>query len=110
VSLSQLKMYATAEVVSETLNSAPREFSLLQNYPNPFNATTTFSFSIAETRTVSLKIYDIQGREIETVLESELQPDTYKIPWQARAYASGIYFFRLIAGSYVSTIKLVIVK
>ena len=108
--LSQLKFSATAAVAKEEAKSVPREFVLNQNYPNPFNATTTFTFSVVETRNVSLRIYDIQGREIETIIDKELQPDNYSFPWNARSYASGTYFFRLIAGSFISTKKLVLLK
>ena len=86
------------------------EFSLSQNYPNPFNPTTDFRFQIAEFRFVSLKVFDILGKEIATLVNKDLQPENYSIPWDASNLPSGMYFYRLTAGSFSETKKLMLMK
>lgn len=99
-----------------TASSLPATFSLEQNYPNPFNPFTTISFSLSELSFVSIKIYDLLGREIATVENSILPSGTHKKTWNASSYPSGIYFYRMKAyaingnGNFVSTKKLVLLK
>jgi len=75
----------------------PREFLLSQNYPNPFNPTTNFEFWISEYGLVSLKIYDILGNEVATVIEKELSPGEYHFPFSISHFplSSGVYFYQL---------------
>ncbi len=86
------------------------EFSLSQNYPNPFNPTTDFRFQIAEFRFVSLKVFDVLGREVATIVNEDLQPEKYSISWDASNLPSGMYFYRLTAGSFSETKKLMLMK
>ncbi|MFZ5948693.1 MAG: T9SS type A sorting domain-containing protein [Stygiobacter sp.] len=73
----------------------PGVFSLNQNYPNPFNPSTTFDFIIPEDGLTSLKIYDLLGQEVQTIVNEELKPGAYKVSWNACGFASGIYFYTL---------------
>lgn len=88
----------------------PSHFLLSQNYPNPFNPTTTIIYSIPKQSLVTLKIYDILGREITTLVNEEKIAGTYKIDFNALSLASGVYFYRLEAGIYISTKKLILLK
>jgi hypothetical protein len=87
-----------------------RTFTLSQNYPNPFNPTTTISFSIVSESFVSLKIFDILGREVDDLVHEILPFGNYSRQWNANEFASGIYFYRLQAGSYIATKKLLLLK
>jgi hypothetical protein len=88
----------------------PAEFSLSQNYPNPFNPTTTISFNLPSKSFVSLKIFDIIGREVATIVSEEMPAGSYSEQWNASNISSGIYFYRLHVGSFVETKKLVLLK
>ncbi|KAB2910034.1 MAG: family 10 glycosylhydrolase [Ignavibacteriaceae bacterium] len=90
----------------------PLNFELSQNFPNPFNPSTVISFSIPETEAVKLKIYDITGREIATLLNETKQAGSYSIEFDAGAYqlASGVYFYSLEAGKVRLTRKMVLLK
>jgi len=93
-----------------SLNAEPTSYSLSQAYPNPFNPTTTLRFSLPEDINVILEVYDINGRSIN-ILQSALMEDGYhSIVWDANSYASGVYFVKMIAGEYVNTQKLMLIK
>ena len=95
----------------------PKAFSLAPNVPNPFNPATTISFAVPEGAggRISLKVYDIRGRLVRTLTEGGHAPGTYSVFWDggeetgARA-SSGVYFYRLTAGDFVSTRKMVLLK
>jgi hypothetical protein len=88
----------------------PARFELFQNYPNPFNPTTTISFNLPSAGFTALKIYDIVGREAATLLSQEMSVGGHSVRWNASALASGIYFYQLRSGNYISTKKLVLLK
>ncbi len=88
----------------------PGKFRLLQNYPNPFNLLTIISFSLPSRCFVTLKVFDLIGREVATIVSEELSPNTYIRQWNAKGLASGIYFYQLRAGNYIETRKLVLLK
>lgn len=88
----------------------PEDYALYQNYPNPFNPKTTIRIAVPQTSKVSLKIYDVVGREVETIVNKELEPGYYNFNWNASHYASGVYIYRVIAGDFVQTKKLVLLK
>ncbi len=96
--------------VNDGIAELPEQFSLSQNYPNPFNPATNFEFRIADRGFVSLKVYDILGKEIATLVNEELHPGVYNPSWNANGVPSGVYFYRLStdAGSQVK--KLVLMK
>ena len=86
------------------------KFSLSQNFPNPFNPSTQIQFSIAQAGLVTLKVYDMLGREVATLVHQELSPSSYSITWNAANVASGAYFYRLQSGNSVETRKLLLMK
>jgi len=88
----------------------PTEFSLSQNYPNPFNPSTTIQYSIKERSSVELILYDILGREVEVLVNEDQDAGQYKINLNAGGLASGIYFYRIQAGSYDETKKMILLK
>ena len=88
----------------------PTHFSLDQNYPNPFNPATSISFSLPSKSFVSLKVFDALGREVSILLADELPAGTYERQWNAAALPSGVYFYRLQAGSFTETKKLLFLR
>lgn len=88
----------------------PDNYSLAQNYPNPFNPTTHFRFTIDDLRFVSLKVFDLLGREVATLVNETMKPGTYSVEWNASSYPSGVYFYQLKAGSFIQTKKMLITK
>jgi hypothetical protein len=88
----------------------PNEFHLSQNYPNPFNPSTTISFSIPSQSYVSLKVFDALGREVSVLVSQELTAGTYSHQWTSTGLPSGVYFYRLQAGNFSESRKLVLVK
>jgi hypothetical protein len=90
--------------------SAPENFSLAQNYPNPFNSATTISFRLPSKSFVSLKVFDLLGREVATIVSEELSAGSYTRTWNAANISSGVYFYRLQAGSYIETKKLILLR
>jgi photosystem II stability/assembly factor-like uncharacterized protein len=96
--------------VSHRDNSLPKDFFLEQNYPNPFNPSTTISFRLPASAFVSLKIYDRLGREIATLLAQEFPAGVHRTEWNAGAFPSGVYFYRLSAGSFNAVSRLVVLK
>jgi len=101
-----------APVISgiEKEESLPQSYKLSQNYPNPFNPETTISFSIPKSEAVSLKIFDVLGREVVVLVNSDLTPGTYNYRWDASSLASGIYFYKLTTGSFSSVKKMMLIK
>jgi hypothetical protein len=93
----------------------PANFNLYQNYPNPFNPVTKIKFSIpasvkSERSNVKLIIYDILGREISSLVNDNLKPGEYEASWNAGDYSSGIYFYKLYAGNYSETKRMILLK
>jgi hypothetical protein len=86
----------------------PETFQLPQNYPNPFNPTTTIQYLVPSIQYVSLKIYDVLGREVASHVGEIKQPGTYTVTWDASGFSSGVYFYRLKAGKYVETKKMIL--
>jgi len=87
-----------------------KEYRLEQNYPNPFNPYTSISYSIPNSSNVTIRIFDILGSELETLVSEKKQAGTYKVTWNAESLPSGIYFYQLKAGSFVETKKMVLMK
>jgi len=85
-------------------------FELSQNYPNPFNPSTTIEFSIPKSGFVTLKIYNLLGQEVTTLVNDKLSPNKYKYIWDATNYSSGIYFYKLVAGKYIKIKKMILMK
>lgn len=86
------------------------EFSLSQNYPNPFNPVTKIKYSVPNLSNVTIKVFDVLGNEIETVVDEEKQVGTYEINWNAVKLPSGVYFCQLKSGSFIQTNKMLLLK
>jgi hypothetical protein len=90
-------------------------YSLSQNYPNPFNPQTKIKFDIpanvkGQTTNVKLVIYDLLGREVATLVNEELKPGSYEADWDGSNFSSGVYFYKIIAGDFFETKKMVLMK
>jgi hypothetical protein len=101
-----------AGLISVTSVSTQRQlrFGLHQNYPNPFNPSTTISFTLGSPTDVNLKIYNLLGEEIESLISGNRPAGTYRVEWIPNGVASGIYFYRMEAGGFVETRKLILMK
>ncbi|MBI5476817.1 MAG: T9SS type A sorting domain-containing protein [Ignavibacteriales bacterium] len=88
----------------------PEKFALDQNFPNPFNPETEIKFMIADESNVKLQVFDLMGREIETLVDEKLNPGGYHVKWNASKYASGVYFYRLWAGKFIDVKKMVLLR
>ncbi len=97
--------------VKETANkNTPEAFALFQNYPNPFNPSTNISFNLPEKSYVSIKVFDLLGREVATLAAQTMSAGTHALQWNAGKMPSGVYFYRLKAGTFTQTKKLVLLK
>lgn len=97
----------SVEQISETI---PQECRLEQNYPNPFNPTTTIVFAIPEPSQVTLKLFDMLGREVATLVDGEKEAGEYRVVFDAGGLANGVYCYRIWAGGYSQFKKLVLLK
>jgi len=93
-----------------TLTNQPQEYRLMQNYPNPFNPSTSIKFQTSNTNFVSLKVYDMLGREVTTLVSDQKPAGTYEVRFDATGLASGIYYYRITAGGFSDVKKMVLVK
>ena len=94
----------------ETTGNEPGYFRLHQNYPNPFNPSTTIRFSVPFSGMTTLKVYDIAGREVESLVASNLEAGEHEVDFNASHLASGVYFYRLTSGSFTDVKKMMLVK
>jgi hypothetical protein len=90
--------------------NTPKEFTLKQNYPNPFNPTTVIEYNIANAGTVELRVYDITGKEVKTLVNGYQDAGNHRIEFNASNIASGIYFYKLKSGSFQDVKRMVLIK
>jgi hypothetical protein len=88
----------------------PREFSLGQNHPNPFNPTTRIVYGVKNPEFIELKVYDVLGREVSTLVNERKAPGTYVAAFSASGLSSGLYFYKIRAGSFVAVRKMIVLK
>jgi hypothetical protein len=91
-------------------SEVPKKFDLKQNYPNPFNPITNIEFDMAKSEFATLVVYNMAGQVVETLVNQQLNAGTYKVDFDASRYASGTYLYRLTAGNFVKTSKMILVK
>ena len=91
-------------------NEVVQQFHLEQNYPNPFNPSTKIKFQIPSSNDVSLKVYDVLGREVRTLVNENLQAGSYETTFDASGLASGVYFYQLHAGEFTQTKRLLLLR
>jgi len=110
-----VRVTLTVGVDEGGFTSTPKEFSLLQNYPNPFNSATIIKFQLSEDSHVILKIHNILGQEIKTLINEQKPAGIYYATWngtdnQGKKASSGIYFYQIEAGDYTKVKKLIILQ
>lgn len=96
--------------VEETGGVMPSEFNLSQNYPNPFNPTTNIKFAIPQSEFVSMKVYDVLGREVTTLVNENLTAGSYEVTFDASKLAAGMYIYQIQAGDFVTSKKMMLLK
>ena len=104
------KDYEIVTSVETKTDFTPGEYLLFQNFPNPFNPLTKIKYSIPQSSNVRIKVFDILGNEIETLVNEEKSTGTYELTWYAEQLPSGVYFYRLQAGNFVETKKMILLK
>ena len=97
-------------IEDNVLNSIPAKFSLSQNYPNPFNPTTTIKYQIPEMSFVTLKVYDVLGKEVTTLVNKYHPAGNFEIEFNATSLPSGVYFYSFQAERYAMTKKMLLLK
>jgi hypothetical protein len=115
--LNTIDVNSNAHTYETIVNATPlagsgivKEFKLEQNYPNPFNSETSFTFSIPEDEFVSLKVYDLLGREVATIVDQQMTARSYNVNWSAKDLSTGVYMYTLTAGQNTETKKLLYLK
>jgi hypothetical protein len=105
------KLRMNALVSDMSINEIPTAFMLEPNYPNPFNPTTVIRYDIPKQSTVEIIVFDILGRKVQPLVNNELkQPGRYEVTFNAGNLPSGVYFYRITAGDFVSTKKMLLIK
>ena len=99
-----------ATSVESPAEHTPVSYALRQNYPNPFNPTTVISYDLPAATKINLKVYDVLGREVATLVDGEMEAGVHQVSFDASRLASGIYFYRIAAGNYVTMKKMLLVK
>jgi len=102
--------YKYYELANEVVIGTPKKFTLLQNYPNPFNPSTTINFELPISNFVSLKVYDMMGKEVASLVNENKAAGFYSVKFDASKLSSGIYFYKIQAGDFSATKKLMLVK
>ncbi len=100
----------SATGITNLSNEIPAKFNLYQNYPNPFNPVTNIKFDVAKSSFVKLVVFDVLGREVETLVNNELNAGKYEANWNAVKHNSGIYFIKLTAGDFTEIKRVALVK
>ena len=99
-----------ATAIGDEGSAQPEGFALSQNYPNPFNPSTTIDYAIPSAASVQLKVYDMLGREVATLVQADQAPGAYSVRFDGRNLSSGVYYYTLKAGAFVSTKTLILLK
>lgn len=107
---SNMAVIQTGTGVNDELAGRPTEYRLHQNYPNPFNPGTTIQYQIPEAGFVTLKVYDLLGNEVAELVNAEKEPGYYEVKFNADKLASGVYLYKLQAGSFSQTKKFSLLK
>jgi len=107
---NKIKVYTAGNPVSVEEELKPDGFELSQNYPNPFNPSTTIKYSIPTSEFVTLKIYEVLGNEVGTLVNEEKPAGSYEVDFDAANLSSGIYLYKLQAGAFVETKKMLLIK
>jgi len=104
------KMTGVPVAVNDPISNIPTAYKLEQNYPNPFNPTTSITFALPIAGNVELKVYDILGKEVASIVSGNMNAGTHIVPFDASALASGVYIYKITAGSFIDSKKMVLIK
>jgi hypothetical protein len=96
--------------INQISTEIPMKFSLSQNYPNPFNSITNVKFSMLNAGDVKIVVYDIQGREVQTLVNERLQPGIYEAKFDGSSLSSGVYFYRMVTEGFSETKRMLLIK
>jgi hypothetical protein len=96
--------------IKQISTGVPIVYSLKQNYPNPFNSTSKLKFEIANLGNVKIVVYDVMGREVQTLVNERLQPGTYETTFDGSQLSSGVYFYKLISNGFSDTKRMILIK
>ena len=102
--------YVVPSGIKTISSNIPNENKLINNYPNPFNSESIIRFNIKQNSKVRLKIHNLSGREVASLINEKLSPGSYEIKWNATAYSSGVYFYTLQTDTYFETRRMLLVK
>jgi hypothetical protein len=105
-----LSLSSVATSVSDNAATTPESFELSQNYPNPFNPSTDIRFQVPAVGNVKLAVYDLLGREVAVLVNEKKESGSYQVTFNANNLASGVYMYRLQAGSFVEARKMLLIK
>ena len=105
-----LLKYTQSIGITPIPGTLPEDYALMQNYPNPFNPTTNIRLEVKKSERIVLKVYDLLGKEIATLVNQKLNPGSYELTFDAGNIPSGVYFYRLEAGDYMETRKMLLIK
>jgi hypothetical protein len=113
--LGQFSTKSSVTAVTSNSSALPKEFAVSQNYPNPFNPSTLINYALPKSSLVTIKIYNILGQEVKTLVNSQLQAGNYTAQWNGdnnfgRTVASGVYIYQVKAGQFVKTMKMMLLK
>jgi flagellar hook assembly protein FlgD len=105
-----LKFTAAITGINLISNEIPSSYSLSQNYPNPFNPSTVVRFQLSVVSNVVLKVYDVMGREVQTLVNEKLSAGTYEVTFDGSNIPSGVYFYKMQTGDFSETKKMILMK
>ena len=108
--ITTLKYTDIAVSVREERGSTPMSFALAENYPNPFNPSTTIRYELPQKGFVTLKVYNLLGQEVATIVNQKPEAGSYQVQFDGTGLASGVYFYRVKAGDYVESKKLLLLN
>ena len=104
------RAYSDIIGINNISTEIPAKYSLSQNYPNPFNPSTNLEFGVSKLGFVSLKIYDLLGKEVVTLVNEKLNPGKYRVEFDGSSLTSGVYFYRITSGDFTETKRMLLVK
>jgi hypothetical protein len=109
-SMNHMVKVIGASSIEERISDVPSEFELSQNYPNPFNPSTSFTYSLKQSGDVQISIYDAVGKEVKSIVNGFREAGSYQVTFEAQNFASGIYYYRIIASDFIQTNKMILLK
>jgi hypothetical protein len=118
IPVKSIERFSFITGINDRQSNTPSEYSIDQNYPNPFNPTTTIGYNVSQNSAVSIKVYDLLGKEVAALVNENKSPGYYTVPFNGNNLASGVYFYRISAvpltgnnnKEYIETRKMILLK